>query len=139
MRPIFSLLTPDSAEYLRKVMQASPIQLLDTFALYIGNGEFLGDDATGNPDEPDYEGVPTTFDVVRNPLTGNQTLALFIQPSGALLQRCEDLGNAQPYILLSSMIHGIPRNYRAFMNSCEESFMRDKVPLAFYAEFVVES
>lgn len=135
MKQVFSLLTADADAYIRKVMQASPIQLLDTFALYVGPGAALN--LEPEPDVADYTGRPTTFEVMANPLTGNQSLVLMIDAGPELAQRCADLGNPQPHIVLSSMIHGIPRNYRAFMNSCEETFIRDGLELGFYAEFEV--
>ena len=133
---LYALLTEDSLSHFQAITRQSPIQMLAIPALYIGNT----DESIEPLIEASYSATPKTFSLERNPFTGNTSLVLLLgDPSPALYARAQQLGgDLSPCIFVSDAVHAIPRNYRSFLNSLEETFMREKLEYEFHAEFVVE-
>lgn len=148
MKSLYALLMPESLSLLKEMFRQAPFSTLDTPALYIGasSGELEVRTETGLL----YVAKPTQFFLGKNPFTGNTSLILNLDMVGgieqevpgtlALAQRAAELDESSisPCIFVSDGIHEIPRHYRNFLNSLENSFARERYDFMFHAEFVVE-
>ena len=136
---LYALLAAESLQHLKEVTGGSPIQMLDIPALFLGDS---AEPITPNEDAV-YLAVPRRFVLMRNPFTGNTSLVLTCEPQNGLLHRLDELPHEKvdegyPFLVMSDMVHAIPRHYRAFLNSVEEGFMREGYLYEFTHEFVVE-
>jgi len=138
---LYALLEPDSLAHLKSLIQQSPISMLDIPALYIGYSVM----PLKVDEHAKYSAMPTTFSLQKNPVTGNTSLVLGLTLTDDTLEdRFMALDSPEvgepldPCIIMSDMVHAIPRNYRAYLNSIEETFAREQFEYEFHAEFVVE-
>jgi hypothetical protein len=146
MKSLYSLLHPESLLLLKDMFKSAPFSTLEVPALYIGS--FAGTIEVNEAAE--YSAIPTGFFLGQNPFTGNTSLILKLDleygiqndvPGTVLLaERAAALGGSimPPCLFVSDGIHEIPRHYRNFLNSLENTFARERYVFAFHAEFVVE-
>lgn len=133
---LFSLLTPESSTELFSRMGSSPIHLLDTPALYIAGS----DEPFDAVEDASYAAQASSFYIGANPMTGNTSLFLNLLCCAELQHRHDSLDTTQHpvSVVLSDKIHAIPRKYRAFLNSIENSFKDRPLILNFVTEFIHE-
>lgn len=130
MYSLFARPDDQTLALLQSMTRQAPFRFLDEPMLFLG--------LTESKEQSDkvYEVSANTFSVQSETSDGTTILILNVENVSGTF---DDSNSAlTPCIYMSEAIHQIPRNYRAFLNSMEETFHREKYVLRFSDEFLTE-